>query len=384
MANQVYANGREIACKAASGKSICAFPDVCFTPPQTPGTPPGVPIPYPNTGFASDTTGGSTTVKISGKEVMLKNKSYFKKSTGDEAGCAPKKGFLTSTNRGKVYFNAWSMDVKIEGENAVRHLDLTTHNHMSVPGDTPTWPYLDKMTLAEQTKACGREMIAVQRKCPNAGKLGHTDDDCQTYYASATKNAGYRNDPCVKAKRCMLVPYQRGKTQGGCCEGQTPHHLVPKHHFKDFRKYNENNAPCVCAEGYSWHRNDDSFFPKTKKTHPDMHDRQDGFERTAIDIVEAATARGEDTGGRTPDSAIDYYEARESGITAHDQTFKDSNCSPECMRAQLDAYHNQVGADDPDLLHTKKVGSKPDPAEADAFFDDVQSGCVKQGIFPMK
>ena len=82
MSNQVYANSMEVSCKQAAGKSICAFPDVCFTPPQTPATPPGVPIPYPNTGMASDTTDGSTTVKISGEEVMLKNKCYFKKSTG--------------------------------------------------------------------------------------------------------------------------------------------------------------------------------------------------------------------------------------------------------------------------------------------------------------
>ena len=114
---------RSPACKAASGKSICAFPDVCFTPPQTPATPPGVPIPYPNTGMASDTTDGSTSVKVSGQEVMLKNKSYFKKSTGDEAGSAPKKGVISSKNTGKVYFSMWSMDVKCEGENVVRHLD---------------------------------------------------------------------------------------------------------------------------------------------------------------------------------------------------------------------------------------------------------------------
>ncbi len=101
MANQVYANMMEVSCKAAAGKSICAMPDVCFTPPQTPATPPGVPIPYPNTGLASDCTDGSTTVKISGQEVMLKSKSYFKKSTGDEAGCAPKKGFMNSTTQGK-------------------------------------------------------------------------------------------------------------------------------------------------------------------------------------------------------------------------------------------------------------------------------------------
>src|SRR5690606_33177540 len=124
MANNVFANGREITCKAADGKSICAFPDVCFTPPdKVPPTPPGVPVPYPNTGMAKDATKGSKNVKISGKEVMLKNKSYFKKSIGDEAGCATKKGVVTSQNRGKIYFRSWSMDVKFEGENVVRHMD---------------------------------------------------------------------------------------------------------------------------------------------------------------------------------------------------------------------------------------------------------------------
>ena len=129
MSNEVYANKFEVACKKASGKSICAFPDVCMTPPQTPATPPGVPIPYPNTGMASDTSDGSTTVKISGGEVMLKNKSCFKKSMGDEAGCAPMKGVVTHKNTGKVYFTMWSMEVTVEGENVVRMLDLTTHNH---------------------------------------------------------------------------------------------------------------------------------------------------------------------------------------------------------------------------------------------------------------
>ena len=143
MSNEVYANTREVSCKQAAGKSICAFPDVCMTPPQTPATPPGVPIPYPNTGMASDTSDGSTTVKISGQEVMLKDKSSFKKSTGDEAGAAPMKGVVTHKNTGKVFFTMWSMDVKIEGENVVRMMDLTTHNHASQPGNSPPWPYTD-------------------------------------------------------------------------------------------------------------------------------------------------------------------------------------------------------------------------------------------------
>ena len=149
MGCEVYANGMSIACKAADGKTIAAFPDVCFTPPMTPATPPGVPIPYPNTAMASDTTDGSKTVEISGKEVMLKNKSVFKTSTGDEAGSAPKKGVVTSQIKGKVNFSCWSMDVKFEGENVPRHLDLTGHNEASEPTNTPPWPYVDSMSPSE-------------------------------------------------------------------------------------------------------------------------------------------------------------------------------------------------------------------------------------------
>ncbi len=71
-----FANGRSVACKAAEGKSICAFPDVCLSPPSPPAGP--LPVPYPNTGKASDTSGGSKTVTVGDKEVMLKDSSYFK------------------------------------------------------------------------------------------------------------------------------------------------------------------------------------------------------------------------------------------------------------------------------------------------------------------
>jgi len=83
MGCEVYANGMTIACKAADGKTIAAMPDVCLSPPTPPAGP--VPIPYPNTAMASDTTKGSKTVQIGGQEVMLKRKSTFKKSSGDEA-----------------------------------------------------------------------------------------------------------------------------------------------------------------------------------------------------------------------------------------------------------------------------------------------------------
>lgn len=136
MPNDVFANGRNVSCKSGSSNVIASFPDVCFTPPTAPPTPPGIPIPYPITSMSSDTSGGSRTVKINKKEIMLKNKSKFKKCTGDQAGSAPKKGLINSNTGGKTYFASWSFDVLIEGENVVRHLDLTTSNHRSQPGNS--------------------------------------------------------------------------------------------------------------------------------------------------------------------------------------------------------------------------------------------------------
>jgi len=187
MANKVFANFMEVACKAASGKSACSFPDVCFTPPTTPATPPGVPLPYPNTAFSSDTSDGSSTVKVSNQEVMLKNKSYFKKSTGDEAGSAPKKGFINSTNRGKVYFTAWSMDVKFENENVVRNLDLTTHNHASVNANASIpWPHIETGSKGAP-KQCKKEVEREQKACKDFKKQG-TKNVC----AAAGLNVGIK------------------------------------------------------------------------------------------------------------------------------------------------------------------------------------------------
>jgi hypothetical protein len=137
LSNNVYANGMEISCKAADSKSPCAFPDVCLSPPSPPAGP--IPIPYPNTGMASDTSDGSRTVKVTGQEAMLRDTSFFKQSTGDEAATKSLgMGVVTHNIQGKCYFVAWSTDVKFEGANVVRHMDMTTHNHMAPkPGNTP-------------------------------------------------------------------------------------------------------------------------------------------------------------------------------------------------------------------------------------------------------
>jgi hypothetical protein len=325
MSNDVYANMMEVSCKAGMGKAVCAFPDVCFTPPQTPATPPGVPIPYPNTGMDSDTTDGSKSVKISNQEVMLKQKSYFKKSMGDEAGCAPKKGVITSKNMGKVYFNAWSMDVKVEGENVVRHLDLTTHNHASFPGDTPTWPFLAKQTVTKEVGPCKEEIKNEKAAC----------GDCEPHTPGG-------KDPCSKpkcqeARKCMLAPYKAPKTGYAnvhrCCDGLTGHHIVPVQDFSktgkprgralnnSVKNYSENMAPCICAEGED-HKEYENFPPYQLKEH--------GL------LGNANITQRQNLGLANGDKAC-YQDISAAGAQSVNDVFP--QCSAECIQAQLDNYH---------------------------------------------
>jgi hypothetical protein len=367
MSNQVYANMMEVSCKSAGGKSTCAFPDVCFTPPQTP-SPTGVPIPYPNTGMASDCAEGSKTVQISGQEVMLKNKSYFKKSTGDEAGNAPKKGIVTGVNTGKVYFNAWSMDVKIEGENAVRHLDLTTHNHGSVPGNTPPWPYIDDMSVPAKLKAdCAGDKRREKKACKDYKPHGSKDACKELTLGKPALLKGdkaaivkaEKADPladevsrhkCLEVRRCALQPYD----PSGCCPPQTPHHLVEASALFSIRSskpgasaltsfangkpgsttipYDENKAPCVCAEGVSHNAGG---------THELMHTLQS---RVAMNQPKQLLTFANGTTANIP--AWTYGKAKDEAWKAFSQVFSHSGCSEKCIKAQLDAYHSQCGIHD--------------------------------------
>ncbi len=355
MGNEVYANGMELACKAGQGKSICAFPDVCFTPPQTPATPPGIPIPYPNTGMASDTTDGSKTVQVSGQEVMLKNKSYFKKSTGDEAGCAPKKGLVTGQIQGKVYFNAWSMNVKFEGENVVRHLDLTTHNHASPTPNTPPIGFLDRMSLV-LVKECDEEREEIRRecnppeekaKCPSTDGVDAAKADQQKVWQkfgsgspqrqvaqekldiALEQYAGkIRDDPCLNALQCALVSYDKGNA-GGCCPPQTPEHLIPASQFgkgrgKGHATYKAGRAPCICAEG-----------GKSVATHGLMgRGRREYMESKNIPISD------------TPVWTVG--DSAKCGAHAANEVYP--HCSPGCIEAQLKKGHERMGVAETDQI----------------------------------
>lgn len=359
MANEVFANGREISCKKADGKTICAFPDVCMTPPTSPATPMGIPIPYPNTGMAKDTTKGSRTVKISGNEIIKKNVSHYKTSYGDEAGCATpaKKGIITGTIKGKVYFKSWSMDVKVEGKNVVRHLDMTTHNHKSEIGnESVPWTHIDRMSMADGIKECDKAKETVEEKCgdtskkakcPSAKKVKsneksrknakdkHGKDSAQykRFHTLVLKEyANYaeeiEKDECHKALRCFLTPYSPSR----CCPKQTPHHVVDAASFLNpmegvgrddkrrrktgWKKYVPKKAPCVCVEGPN----------QCTATHGEIH------ARTSV----KAEALMDD------DEQWSRSQATTAGVESINETFPNTKSCNECLEKQLDKFHDKA------------------------------------------
>lgn len=458
MTNNVFANGLEIACKAADGMSNAAFPDPCFTPPPPSGG--WVLVPYPNTAFAKDLANGSTTVFISGLQIAKKDESFIKTSTGNEPAAGPK-GQKTGVKKGKAYFTSWSMDVKVEGKNVCRHTDNMTHNHASWPGNTGDWKYLDT-TIAKGP--CRRELNKVKRKCKPTKKEGKgrrakvvpdttrgawkkqyciglqvkppsladgtkegiekqlnemmdvskmtsellqqakdkalekvkewaakktaklvaksalkawlgpigwawtaydvvsTGFEVKEIYdmlnemqqdinklkeipaeieklkkgeLTASKVADAQEilakaNPCLSAKRCLLVPYTKrgtGKTSNqGCCPGQTPHHVIPKGQFKSSEAanagnidscpgYNADTAPCICAEGTSH-----SLGGSHEKIHK---------------ALEPNIAKQADTNGQ-----LSYGQSRDMSIDAMRKAAP--NCSRQCLKAQLDKYHKRA------------------------------------------
>lgn len=153
MGKNVFANGRGVSAKAEDNKSIAAMPDVCLSPPSPPAGP--IPIPYPNFSEAGDTSDGTKSVLVGGKEVGKKNSSNYKQSNGDESATKSfGMGVVTHQIQGKTFHAAWSMDVKVEGENVVRHLDLTTHNHSSQPFNLASTVDVEEMAPGGSQEDC--------------------------------------------------------------------------------------------------------------------------------------------------------------------------------------------------------------------------------------
>jgi hypothetical protein len=184
-------------------------------------------------------------------------------------------------------------------------------------------------------------------KLKNWGKLSEDEQkklantvmaDIQSAYAGA--------DPCLRARKCMLVPYGKGaadKWAGkGCCPGQTGHHLLPDAMFRDaagtkkareaykakngsmkgwkrsmepkracWDNYTEGGSPTICAEGNNQHMG----------SHGALHKLTTGK-------LEATGALGK------PD--MPYTDARDLVLTEVATLY---GCDKKCLEQQLDDYY---------------------------------------------
>ncbi|HET6763126.1 MAG TPA: DUF4150 domain-containing protein [Longimicrobiaceae bacterium] len=127
MSQKTFANSIGIAHKGSGGMSV-VFPDVCKTPAPPAGP---VPIPYPNTGKASDTSSGPAKVKTDGEMPMVKGAKYSR-SSGDEAGSLG--GVVSNVNMSVCEFMMYSFDVKFENKNVCRMGDPLFHNKKNIVG----------------------------------------------------------------------------------------------------------------------------------------------------------------------------------------------------------------------------------------------------------
>jgi hypothetical protein len=312
MGCEVYANGMTIACKVADGKTIAAMPDVCLSPPTPPAGP--VPIPYPNTAMASDTTKGSKTVQIGGQEVMLKNKSTFKKSTGDEAATKTLgMGVVSHQIQGEVNFCAWSMDVKFEGENVPRNLDLTLHNEMCSPANTPPWIYMDKVAVPPPDHPCEKDIKKAQTDCK-----GSTTNQVGSREHRICDTEG----KCAKAMECILVPKSKDKEM--CCSpDNTGDHLIEDHWVRpggnpmpDFKEIPSlyGGAPTMCVN---------------RSRYEGKHGIAHGTRG-----IQEDTVRGK---------KFPYSQARAWAVEAHKDANPNAKCSEGCIESQLDGFYGEDG-----------------------------------------
>lgn len=170
-------------------------------------------------------------------------------------------------------------------------------------------------------------------------------------------------NPCIMARRCSLVPYDKtegigkassGKEQAtsgqGCCPGQTGHHVLPGAMFDTGnnpcgKPYKHEKAPVICLEGAN--------------NHVGSHGLAHAGLKESIDAYKE----------KNPGKQISYKDASERAISAVRLT--NPLCSKECLQAQLDRYYK----DGMQCRDDAKL--KPNAGMADPVDDDISAAPVK-------
>jgi hypothetical protein len=173
----VKVNGvvNSLAHKGAGHASPATLPDVCKTP--SPGGP--VPLPYPNFSRSSTLSGGTSTVKADGGNMIAIKGSKYSSSNGDEPGTA---GGVKSSTFGKASsWISYSFDVKIEGKNACRLTDKKFQNNentVDLAGDLG--PIVRAVPAAAEFACAVQECDAKPLTPEQKQRVSESDEPCST------------------------------------------------------------------------------------------------------------------------------------------------------------------------------------------------------------
>lgn len=134
-------------------------------------------------------------------------------------------------------------------------------------------------------------------------------------------------DDCLAARKCQLVPfesnnYTNAKKGGGCCPGQSAHHIIPDAAAKaaGCAGYSYEGAPTICLEGLST--------------------KHGSHGRAHQNLKKGCDRYNEDKGVKT-DAPITYEEMSKRAIDAI--KFAVRGCNIDCIKAQLDSYYEKCG-----------------------------------------
>jgi hypothetical protein len=183
-----------------------------------------------------------------------------------------------------------------------------------------------------------------------------------------------------------LVPFDFG-----CCDGKTPHHVIPAHCFMPSgeRKagsgerypgassYDDTTAPCICLEGGTKSEKDLSGQVKEHgRVHAIVDVAEDEFMK--VEKLETKTGKPMMRGGKQAvkktAGSWSFEQANEAGADAVTQVKQ--LCSKECMKSQCEAAHKQMGMD------LGKGKSDKMMLRADSSGNRTPDGFVPQGATP--
>lgn len=202
----------------------------------------------------------------------------------------------------------------------------------------------------EQVRVLKEKLPELQKIAKDFKDFSKLDPEAQAAKAQELATDGQDAlatlNECTRARKCNLVPYksagagdlvgQRGRSkvepanQGGCCPGQTGHHLIPEASLKnECKNYNHSIAPTLCVEGAS----------QNYRSHKRVH----GALASIHKIMDKNGMIGNDRSMRMNDGL-------NAAASSHARAFPLSNCSQKCIRSQLESYYSICRDSRPGML----------------------------------